>query len=197
MVQKKVSRSSKKVIFATIKHACEINDIVLNWNKIKGIKINPSTVKDPSHLIIDIVSKDKEFRYFAFGNYYVYIEYNEDLEMFFIHKATDEMLELISKSSEEDLDTKQLFDELCYLEDGLYHPEKKWVLILILILFLRTVPMVVTLGFTGTLLKILILKFLQRSIDEIFCKVLRLYLLAAFNVWSWLCNSPDFDFYKS
>jgi len=39
LVQKKVSRSSKKVIFATIKHACEINDIVLNWNKIKGIKI--------------------------------------------------------------------------------------------------------------------------------------------------------------
>jgi hypothetical protein len=31
---------------------------------------------------------------------------------------------------------------------------------------------------TGILLKILILKFLQRSIDEIFCKVLRLYLLA-------------------
>jgi hypothetical protein len=39
LVQKKVSRSSKKVIFATIKHACEINDIVLNWKKIKRIKI--------------------------------------------------------------------------------------------------------------------------------------------------------------
>jgi hypothetical protein len=99
--------------------------IIKEYIQIKGIKINPSTVKDPSDLIIDIVSKDKEFRYFAFSNYHVYIEYNEDLEMFFIHKTTDEMLELISKSSEEDLDTKQLFDELCYLEDRLYHPEKK------------------------------------------------------------------------
>lgn len=35
LVQKKVSRSSKKVIFATIKHACEINDVILNWRKIK------------------------------------------------------------------------------------------------------------------------------------------------------------------
>lgn len=35
LVQKKVSRSSKKVIFATIKHACEINDVILNWKKIK------------------------------------------------------------------------------------------------------------------------------------------------------------------
>lgn len=35
LVQKKVSRSSKKVIFATIKHACEIDDVVLNWKKIE------------------------------------------------------------------------------------------------------------------------------------------------------------------
>ena len=35
LVQKKVSRSSKKVIFATIKHALEVNDVILNWKKIK------------------------------------------------------------------------------------------------------------------------------------------------------------------
>jgi integrase len=35
LVDKKVSRQYKKLITATLKHACEINDIVLNWKKIK------------------------------------------------------------------------------------------------------------------------------------------------------------------
>jgi integrase len=35
LVDKKVSRQYKNLITATIKHACEINDIVLNWKKIK------------------------------------------------------------------------------------------------------------------------------------------------------------------
>ena len=34
LVDKKVSRQYKKLISATLKHACEINDIVLNWKKI-------------------------------------------------------------------------------------------------------------------------------------------------------------------
>ena len=35
LVDKKVSRQYKNLITATLKHACEINDIVLNWKKIK------------------------------------------------------------------------------------------------------------------------------------------------------------------
>jgi integrase len=35
LVDKKVSRQYKNLITATVKHACEINDIVLNWKKIK------------------------------------------------------------------------------------------------------------------------------------------------------------------
>jgi integrase len=35
LVDKKVSRQYKNLIAATLKHACEINDIVLNWRKIK------------------------------------------------------------------------------------------------------------------------------------------------------------------
>lgn len=35
LVDKKVSRQYKNIITATLKHACEINDIVLNWKKIK------------------------------------------------------------------------------------------------------------------------------------------------------------------
>ena len=34
-VQKKVSKPNKNVIFFTIKHACEVNDVLLNWKKIK------------------------------------------------------------------------------------------------------------------------------------------------------------------
>lgn len=35
LVQKKVSRQYKNVILATITHACNMNDVVLNWKKIK------------------------------------------------------------------------------------------------------------------------------------------------------------------
>jgi hypothetical protein len=35
LVDKKVSRQYKHLITATLKHACEINDVVLNWKKIK------------------------------------------------------------------------------------------------------------------------------------------------------------------
>ena len=35
LVQKKVSRQSKNLIVATIKHACDMNDVLLNWKKIK------------------------------------------------------------------------------------------------------------------------------------------------------------------
>lgn len=35
LVEKKVSKQYKTVISATLKHACEINDIILKWRKIK------------------------------------------------------------------------------------------------------------------------------------------------------------------
>ena len=35
-VDKKVSRQYKNIIAATLKHVCEINDIGLNWKKIKN-----------------------------------------------------------------------------------------------------------------------------------------------------------------
>jgi integrase len=35
LVDRKVSKQYKTIITATLKHACEINDIILNWKKIK------------------------------------------------------------------------------------------------------------------------------------------------------------------
>jgi hypothetical protein len=35
LVEKRISKPYKNLITATLKHACEINDIVLNWRKIK------------------------------------------------------------------------------------------------------------------------------------------------------------------
>ena len=35
LVQRKVSRQYKIVIFSAIKHACEMNDVILNWKKLK------------------------------------------------------------------------------------------------------------------------------------------------------------------
>jgi integrase len=35
LVDKKISRGHKNLVTATLKHLCEINDIVLNWKKIK------------------------------------------------------------------------------------------------------------------------------------------------------------------
>ena len=35
LVEKRISKQYKNLITATLKHACEINDIILNWRKIK------------------------------------------------------------------------------------------------------------------------------------------------------------------
>ena len=35
LVDKKISRQYKNIIVATIKHACEMNDVVLIWMKLK------------------------------------------------------------------------------------------------------------------------------------------------------------------
>lgn len=35
LVNKKISRQYKTVIFSSIKHACEMNDVILNWKKLK------------------------------------------------------------------------------------------------------------------------------------------------------------------
>ncbi len=35
LVEKKISRHYKKIIFSAIKHACDMNDIILNWKKLK------------------------------------------------------------------------------------------------------------------------------------------------------------------
>jgi integrase len=40
LVELKVSKSSKNLVFYTIKHACEMNDVILNWKKLK--KFNKS-----------------------------------------------------------------------------------------------------------------------------------------------------------
>ena len=40
LVDKKISKGYKNLITATLKHLCEINDIVLNWKKIKKFIIS-------------------------------------------------------------------------------------------------------------------------------------------------------------
>lgn len=35
LIKKKISRQYKIVIFSAIKHACEMNDVILNWKKLK------------------------------------------------------------------------------------------------------------------------------------------------------------------
>ena len=37
LVGKKISRQYKKLIFSGIKHACEMNEVILNWKKMKKI----------------------------------------------------------------------------------------------------------------------------------------------------------------
>gem|GEM_PF-2142488 len=37
LVGKKISRQYKKLIFSAIKHACEMNEVILNWKKMKKI----------------------------------------------------------------------------------------------------------------------------------------------------------------
>jgi hypothetical protein len=46
LVDKKVSRQYKNLIAATLKHVCEINDIVLNWKKIKKFVNSEKTGKE-------------------------------------------------------------------------------------------------------------------------------------------------------
>ena len=43
LVQKKVSASYKNAILATIKHACDMNDVILNWKKIKKFSTSQRT----------------------------------------------------------------------------------------------------------------------------------------------------------
>lgn len=38
LINKKISRQYKIVIFSAIKHACEMNDLILNWKKLTDFK---------------------------------------------------------------------------------------------------------------------------------------------------------------
>ena len=54
LVEKKISRQYKKVIFSAIKYTCEMNDVILNWKKLKkfiksGKTNNSIDGKDRSH----------------------------------------------------------------------------------------------------------------------------------------------------
>ncbi|MDW0137022.1 MAG: hypothetical protein QOK70_04515 [Nitrososphaeraceae archaeon] len=40
LVDREVSSQYKNLITSTLKHACEINDVVLNWTKIKKFTNN-------------------------------------------------------------------------------------------------------------------------------------------------------------
>lgn len=63
LVEKKISKSYKNQIFSALKHACEMNDVILNWKKlkkfIKSEKTNNETngkdrgYTDVSYLFID------------------------------------------------------------------------------------------------------------------------------------------------
>jgi hypothetical protein len=35
LVERNLSKSSRNLVFATIRHACETNDVTLNWKKLK------------------------------------------------------------------------------------------------------------------------------------------------------------------
>ena len=50
LVQKKVSAVHKNLILSAIRHACEINDVILNWKKIK--KFIRSSPKTDIHMIL-------------------------------------------------------------------------------------------------------------------------------------------------
>ncbi len=99
--------------------------IIRKYIRLKGIKCNPKTIETNVVLVVDFVSNDIEFRHWTYDNYHVFIDFNKKLEMFFIKKVTDEMLELFHQSSAEELKSKQIFDEIKYLQDRLYHPEKE------------------------------------------------------------------------
>ncbi|HVE37110.1 MAG TPA: hypothetical protein VNA18_02850 [Nitrososphaeraceae archaeon] len=45
LVSQKISSQYKTVIMATIKHACEMNDVILNWKKLKKFIKSETTDK--------------------------------------------------------------------------------------------------------------------------------------------------------
>jgi len=55
LVQKKVSKGLKHVIFHTLKHACEVNDVLLNWKKIKKF-VHPTKTGN------EIAGRDRGYR---------------------------------------------------------------------------------------------------------------------------------------
>jgi hypothetical protein len=57
LVDKKVSSQYKNLITATLKHACEINDIVLNWKKIKKFINSEKTGNETNGRIEDMHMK--------------------------------------------------------------------------------------------------------------------------------------------
>lgn len=97
--------------------------IIKKYMQTKMIGYNPKTKESAMTSVINTVS-NKEFINWTIENYHVYIKYDEELGMFFPHKITDEMLELINKTPFKDLDTKHVQDEIHYLEDRLFYPEK-------------------------------------------------------------------------
>ena len=97
--------------------------IIKNYLRIKGIKSNPKTIESTAAPIVDMVLNDKEFRYFTFDNYKVYITYDNKDEKLYIHKITDEMLELIEDKNFNPDDERHQ-DRLFDLEDELYGIER-------------------------------------------------------------------------
>jgi integrase len=55
LVEKKISRQYKNLIFATIKHACDMNDCLLNWKKIKKFSIKSTKTGN------EIAGKDRGY----------------------------------------------------------------------------------------------------------------------------------------
>ena len=50
LVDRKISRGCKKLVTSSIKHACEINDIVVNWKKIKKFISSEKTGNETTNL---------------------------------------------------------------------------------------------------------------------------------------------------
>jgi hypothetical protein len=63
LLKRKVSRQYKVVIFSAIKHACEMNDVVLNWTKMK--KFVRTDNRDNS-----INGKDRGYTIEKYGKYW-------------------------------------------------------------------------------------------------------------------------------
>ena len=48
LVSPEISSSYRKVIFSAIRHACEMNDVILNWKKLKKFIKSEKTVNEIS-----------------------------------------------------------------------------------------------------------------------------------------------------